>query len=131
MRSQRDPEILRQALALELTLLGGGRVEVSVTNAGAGHNVPGEIFNREVFLTTVVLGAGGEALGRHRESFKTVRRESRASIPSTQLRPAERRAFTYELGAGHGTITASLGYKLLSFIPDERAIPILEKELEF
>jgi hypothetical protein len=131
MRSQRDPQMLREALTLELTLLGGGRVEVSVTNSGAGHNVPGEIFNREVFLSTVVLDGKGEPLARHRESFRTVRRESRASLPSTQLRPAERRAFTYDLGTGHGTITASLGYKLLSFIPDDRAIPILEKELEF
>ncbi|MBI4605247.1 MAG: hypothetical protein HY721_25065 [Planctomycetes bacterium] len=129
MRSQRDPEVLREAVRLEARLVEPREVEVSLTNAGAGHSVPGEISNRELFVRTVVTDAAGREVARHRESFQAVRREQRASVPSTQLRSGETRTFRYALGAERGKVTVSVGYKLLAHIPDERSVLVWREEI--
>ena len=93
--------------------------------------MPGEIFNRELFLKTEIYDREGELRSERRESFKTVRREQRASIPSTQLEPGERRSFIYELGREHGKIKVRVGYKLLLYFPDQQALPVHEREIDF
>ncbi|MBN1419952.1 MAG: hypothetical protein JXP34_14320 [Planctomycetes bacterium] len=130
MRSQRDPEFLGRAVAADARLLPSGELLVEITNAGAGHNVPGEISNRELFLRATILDAKGEIVREHRESFAPVPRAQRATEPSTQLRPGQTAAFRYDAGGGADRVRVSLRYKLLRFIPDERAIVIWEKELD-
>lgn len=131
MRTQRDLEHLRSAVTLEARWLDDGRLEVSLANTGAGHNVPGEISNREMFLLTVIEDADGEKVAEHRESFKTVKRTQRSSLPSTQLRPGEKRVFVYARAAPRGKAVVSVGYKYLEFIPDDRSVLVEEKVLEF
>jgi RNase P subunit RPR2 len=131
MLSQRDPAFLARAVELEARVVDGARLEVAVTNSGAGHSVPGEIFNREVFLETQVLDREGKVMKLHRESFKTVQREQRASVPSTQLQAGERRSFAYELGPGRGRARVRLGYKLFVYLPDAQAQTVAEREVGF
>lgn len=130
MVSQRDSGVLAGALELEVRLF-SGQVEIGLTNTGAGHNVPGEIFNRELFLKTEIFDTAGALTAKHRASFKTVRREQRASIPSTQLRPGERRSLFYDLETAHGKIRILVGYKLLLYVPDQDAMRVHEREMEF
>ena len=131
MRSQRDPEVLQSAVTLSASIVREGVVEVQVANTGAGHSVPGEISNRELFLLTRVLAGDGSAAAEHRESFKAPDRKLRASIPSTQLRAGETRRFEYALGLPHGKVEVLLGYKLLLFVPDDRSTLVWERHLEF
>lgn len=120
MRSQRDPAMLAEAVQLEAELEGRLLV-VSLANTGAGHAVPGEIFDRELFVATRFVDASGSELGRQRESLKTVRREQRATEPSTQLAAGETRRWSYPLPPGSGTAEIQVGYKLFFFTPDETA----------
>jgi RNase P subunit RPR2 len=131
MLSQRDPKFLSSAVQMKVSVEGGSKVRVSVANTGVGHNLPGEIFNREIFLETIVFDQGGVEKGRHRESFKTVRREQRATETSTQLRSGETRVFEYELSVGSGTVRVRLGYKEFLYQPDDSARSIHEKTLSF
>lgn len=128
MRSQRDPEMLREAVRMEVSL-SQQVLQVELENHGAAHNVPGEIFNREMFLMTVWRDAEGEEVGRHRESFKTVRREQRATNVSTQLRPGEVRSFEYPAPFGAVRAQVRLGYKYLLYLPDSTAVSVWEKEV--
>ncbi len=138
MKSQRDPDFIKDALVLEAEVLKSDparkqrqRLEIRITNVGAGHNVPGEIFNRELFLKTRVFDGDGQLRLEKRESFKTVRREQRATEPSTQLEPGKVRRFTYDLEPAHGRIKLLVGYKLLLYHADEQALLVDERELEF
>lgn len=130
MRSQRDPSLLREAVALEARL-DERRIAVSLANVGAGHNVPGEIFNRELVLATRVLDPAGGELAAWRESLKTVKREQRSSEPSTQLRSGETRAWSYSLPAGHGTVEVRVLYKSFYLMPDAAAQEVHARTLQF
>jgi len=130
MRSQRDPAMLREALQCDIRVA-DGKLDVALTNSGAAHNVPGEISNREVFLSVKIFDGDGNRVAAHRESFKTVKREQRASVPSTQFRPGETRRYRYDLVAAHGTVKVLVGYKLFLFTPDTWALPVWEKQLDF
>ncbi|MHC4812945.1 MAG: cytochrome c3 family protein [Planctomycetota bacterium] len=130
MRTQRDAGVLQEAVTLAVNVA-DGKVRVSLTNVGAAHNVPGEIFNREMFVTTTVLDAKGEEVARHRESIKTVRREQRATIKSTQIKPGETRVYRYDLAVDHGKVRVWVGYKLLFMVPDNTAMTVWEREVGF
>ncbi len=130
MRSQRDPEFLRGALELHVAIA-SGKVDVRIANTGAGHNVPGEIYNRELFLLTTVFDSDGVERFEQRESFKTVRRAQRASETSTQLRSGETRRFEYDLPIEHGRVRVRVGYKFLVLHSDNLAVPVFEREAEF
>ena len=130
MRTQRDAGVLQEAVTLAVNVA-DGKVRVSLTNVGAAHNVPGEIFNREMFVTTTVVDAKGEEASRHRESIKTVRREQRATIKSTQIKPGETRVYRYDLAVDHGKVRVRVGYKLLFMAPDNVAMTVWEREVGF
>jgi cytochrome c554/c'-like protein len=130
MRSQRDPTMLAEAVQLEAELEGRTLV-VRLANTGAGHAVPGEIFDREMFVATRFVDASGAELERRRESLKTVRREQRATEPSTQLAAGETRRWSYALPPGSGTAEVQLGYKLFFFTPDETAAVVHARSVAF
>jgi nitrate/TMAO reductase-like tetraheme cytochrome c subunit len=123
MRSQSDVTMLQEAVRLEARS-GDGWLVAELANVGAAHAVPGEIFNRELFLATRVLAADGSELALHRESLKTVRREQRASEPSTQLAAGEVRRFEYALPAGATAAELLVGYKRFYLMPDEEAVRV-------
>lgn len=120
MRTQRDASMLAEAVELDARLADGA-LHVSLANVGAGHSVPGEIFDREMFVATRFVDAGGIELERHRESLKAVRREQRSTEPSTQLVAGDTRRWSYDLPAGSGVAEVQVGYKLFFFLPDEAA----------
>lgn len=130
MRTQRDPSLLREALAFEARL-DQGRITVSLANVGAGHNVPGEIFNRELVVTTRALDAVGAELASWRESLKTVKREQRSSEASTQLRSGETRTWSYALPEGHGVAEVRVLYKSFYLMPDAAAQEVHAETLSF
>ncbi|MHC4605511.1 MAG: NapC/NirT family cytochrome c [Planctomycetota bacterium] len=135
MRSQRDITMIQEALELDVKIV-EGKVVVSLTNSGTAHNCPGEIYNRDLVLKTVVFDEEENQVNSYRESHKTVRREQRGSIPSTQLKPNETRTYTYELGAEHGKVWAVVIYKFLFMWGDEWLQPgmvekVHEKLIDF
>lgn len=129
MRSQADPTMLQEALRLEAEVRGRTLI-VRLANVGAAHAVPGEIFNREVFLAARALDRDGTELAHFRESMKAVRREQRASEPSTQLAAGEERRFEYELPAGAAAAELRVGYKRFYLVPDEEAVTVHARRLE-
>ena len=129
MRTQADVTMLQEAVRLEARVEGEELV-VRLANVGAAHAVPGEIFNRELFLATRVLARDGSELAAFRESLRTVRREQRASGPSTQLAAGEERRFEYALPAGAAAAELLLGYKRFYLIPDEEAVRVHAQRLE-
>jgi hypothetical protein len=129
MRSQRDPTMLREAVTLDVRP-SGGELLVGLTNSGTAHNVPGEIFNREMFVTTVFTDARGEELAAFRESMKTVKREQRSTEPTSQLKVGETRTWRYARPAGPCTVRVRVRYKLFFLAPDDGAVTVHEKVLE-
>lgn len=116
MRTQRDPSMLKEAVTLEAKIE-GRKIVVSLANTGTGHNVPGEIFNRAMTVVTTVADAAGEEVASHRESLKTVKREQRSSEHSTQLKPGEKRTWTYDLPEGNGKVKVEVRYLFLYLLP--------------
>lgn len=123
MRSQADVTMLQEAVRLAARVEDGELV-ATLANVGAAHAVPGEIFNRELFLATRVVAADGTELALFRESMKAVRREQRASEPSTQLAAGEERRFAYALPAGAAAAEIVVGYKRFYLMPDEEAVRV-------
>lgn len=130
MRTQREPAMLREGMTLDVQV-SGGRALVSLANTGTGHHIPGEIFNRELFVTTRVRAPGGEELAGWRESLKAVRREQRSTEASTQLPAGATRTWSYALPAGPGTLEVALGYKLFYLLPDASAEVVHARTLAF
>lgn len=128
MRTQRDPTMLQESITLE-TVRDGGQLVVSLTNGGTGHNVPGEIYNRQMVVLTTFLDRDGAELESHREILKTVKREQRASETSTQLRPGEKRTWRYDPAPGAVRATVRVGYKFLFLLPDSTGITVHEAEV--
>lgn len=116
MRTQRDPSMLKESVTLEARIE-GRRVIVSLANTGTGHNVPGEINNREMFVITAVTDAAGEQVASHRESLRTITRQKRSSEQSTQLKPGEKRTWTYDLPEGKGRVKVQVNYAFLYLFP--------------
>lgn len=129
MRTQRDPAFLKSALSVTATM-DGDELLVAITNDGAGHNVPGEIFNRELFLKTTVLREDGAVVEGHRESMRTTRRTQRTSESSTQIRPGEVRTYRYAMPPEAHAARVKLGYKLFFLDPDRKAWTVWEQTLE-
>ncbi|MBI4563516.1 MAG: hypothetical protein HY716_02335 [Planctomycetes bacterium] len=132
MRTQRDITMLKESVTLDVKV-DGGKIRITLANDGTGHNVPGEIFNREMFVRTWIYDKeGNQALDEpHRESIKTVKREQRATETSTQIKPGETRAYTYDLPIEHGKVRVEVRYKFLFLEMDDWAKLVHEKEIEF
>jgi len=130
MRTQRDPALLREALTFGAALDGRALV-VSLANTGAGHNVPGEIFNRELFVATRFASPDGRELAAYRESLKTVKREQRSTEQSTQLRAGESRTWKYAVPPGPGVVEVAVRYKDFFLAPDEAAQEVYAQTLEY
>jgi hypothetical protein len=130
MRTQRDATMLAEAMTFDARVRGRS-VVVTLANTGTGHNLPGEIFNREIFVTTTVTDAQGNQLARHRESLKTVKREQRSTEKSTQLESGGSRTWTYDLPPGNGRVDAAVRYKYLFLAPDSAAEIVHEKSAAF
>jgi len=128
MLSQRDPEFLQNAVSVKAEIK-GKKLVISITNDNTGHNFPGEIFNRVVFLKTEIFNAQGERLVTHRDEMKTPPRPQRSTEHSTQIKSGETRRYSYELPQGKLTIKMFLGYKLFFMHPDVSALKVWEGTL--
>lgn len=141
MLSQRDPEFLQKAVTTTAAVE-GRKVVVTIHNDNTGHNFPGEIFNREVFLKVILLDARGkevpvmnrqgqEAL-YYRESIKTVNRQQRTTEPSTQIRPGEKRRYEFEIppSVNEGRAMVVLGYKYMFLGTPDSANPFASDPAE-
>lgn len=130
MRTQRDPALLREAMSLDVALERGA-LAITLTNTGTGHAIPGEIFNREIFVATRFTSADGRELAVHRESLKTVRREQRSTESTTQLQAGAARTWTYPLPEAPGSAAVTVGYKSFYLMPDEAAVEVHAETLAF
>lgn len=128
MLSQRNPEFLQKAVSVTAKIEQGQAV-ISIHNDNTGHNFPGEINNREVFLLTRMLDREGKELSKKRESMKTPARPQRGTDPSTQIKPGEIRVYRYDFPEGATKAEILLAYKLLFFQPDYNSSKVWSGEL--
>lgn len=130
MLAGHDIEVIRQAPELTAEIV-DNRVEVSVTNRGAGHNFPTDERHRAVDLVVRILDADGNLIGQeHRDRYRNPYRDEAGQ--NTQIPWGETRSYTYELPpAGSGTVDVRLIYKLTPYVPDEEGKLIFEREVSW
>lgn len=130
-RDGNDLDFLREAVSL-IAAPEGDKIVVKITNKGAGHNIPAEISNRELFCLTTVYDRDGVEKGRFRESFKAPDRLKRATIKSSQIPYGATASFAYNPGCEHGKAVVELRYKRQSIFPaDSLSVLIYELTVDF
>ncbi|KAF0242415.1 MAG: hypothetical protein FD180_3913 [Planctomycetota bacterium] len=122
MPGAHDPAMIRKAALID-ALVAGGKLKVTVTNDGAGHNFPGG-GEREVVLIVTVMGADGKEAAKYRETFDLRTKNNR-------IKPNEARVLEFEAKAATGTVKLKLLYKLLPEQDEAKAVVAAEKDVKF
>ncbi|MCC6737425.1 MAG: hypothetical protein IT452_00140 [Planctomycetia bacterium] len=117
-----DAAFVKKAAVVDASV-SGGKVKVTVTNDGAGHNFPGG-GEREVVLVVTVLGADGKEAASYRETFDLRTKDNR-------IKPKESRALEFEAKAATGTVKVKLLYKLSPEQDEAKATVAAEKDVKF
>ena len=121
-KASHDPDFLKKAATLDVTVT-GGKVVVTVTNSGAGHNLPGG-GERAIVLAVRVVGADGKEAAAYLQSFDLGKNNNR-------IKPQESRKLEYDAKAASGTVKARLLYKTLIDTAEDKATVMIEKEVKF
>ncbi|MFN8610674.1 MAG: multiheme c-type cytochrome [Vulcanimicrobiota bacterium] len=127
MAGAHDHNAVRGALDLQLACL-TDRVEVTVINRGAGHNIPSGRRSRELFLLVDFHSLDGTS-GRYRERLRNPFKGEPGS--NTQLGPAERRIYRYTKPARPGWVEARLFYRFRPSPEDEEGVLLLSRLRSF
>jgi hypothetical protein len=108
----------------------GSEVVVSITNDGAGHNVPTELKQRAVESLVVDRDESGREVARSRMTFRDpYKRPYGLTLPvNTQIPSGETREHRVPLGVASGTVECELHFKL--YYPIEDHHPDLARRLE-
>lgn len=117
-----DPEFLKKAAKLDASVE-AGKVKVTVTNDGAGHNLPGG-GERELVLVVTVTGADGKEAAAYREVFDLRTKNNR-------IKPKEARVLEFEAKAASGAVSVRLIYKLLPSQDESKATVMASKDVKF
>ncbi len=122
MPGAHDAAFVKKAALLD-GAVSGGKLKVTVTNDGAGHNFPGG-GEREVVLLVTVLGADGKEAASYRETFDLRTKNNR-------IKPKEARVLEFDAKAAAGTVKLKLIYKLAPEQEEGKATVAAEKEVKF
>jgi hypothetical protein len=117
-----DPAFLKKAAKLAVEVA-DGKVKVTVTNDGAGHNLPGG-GEREMVLLVAVTDAAGKEAASYRETFDLRKKNNR-------IKPKEARVLEFDAKAATGTVKARLIYKLLPDHDEATAVELASGEKKF
>jgi hypothetical protein len=122
MPGAHDPAMVKKAASVDASVA-GGKLKVTITNDGAGHNFPGG-GEREVVLIATVVGADGKEVASYRETFDLRKKDNR-------IKPNEARVLEFDAKAATGTVKVRLLYKLSPEQDEAKAVVAAEKDVKF
>ncbi len=122
MPGAHDPAFVKKAALVDASVA-GGKLKVTITNDGAGHNFPGG-GEREVVLLVTVLGADGKEAASYRETFDLRTKNNR-------IKPKEARVIEFDAKVASGTVRVKVLYKLSPEQDEAKAVVAAEKEVKF
>lgn len=106
-----------------------GELVVTVTNAKAGHNFPGERHNRVLLIEVIVRSSVGEILLGRQHIIKDIT-PFRGESSSEEIRAGESAIFRVPIDENASAADVRLLYKRFPWISDDDALVVHREEVE-